>query len=148
TPRERQPPEEAIVSSNVVRALRGASYDFASKPEDAVRRFRTAVDVLGESWVGLEHAQRLASLELAVDFLLRSSGPSDRWASAWRGAAFAGVAALRERASLDRPAVLRGVWSAGLTTRLLREPGAEQSLREAAAARAGALGAEVPAAVD
>lgn len=137
-------PDEDIDSSNVVRALRRASFDFADEPDDALRRFQSAVAVLGASWASLEHAQRLASLELAVEFLLRSSDPDaapSRHADAARAAAFAGVDALLSRDSLDAPAVLRGVWSAGLATRVLRERGAPPALLDTAESRAGAVGA-------
>lgn len=126
--------------------MRAASYSFGDRPAEATDRFVTAARVLGESWVDLDLAQRLASLELSVEFLLRASDPS--WSDDGdgeegvraRAAAFAGVDTLLARDSLDPPSVLRGVWSSGLATRLLRERSLEGDLYEDASARAAAVG--------
>lgn len=132
---------ESIDSSNVVRALRRASFDFASSPDDALRRFQSASSVIGDSWTDLDRAQRLAALELSVEFLLRASDTADdaRYAIAARSTAFAGVDALLARDTPDPSTVNRAVWSAGLTTRLLRERSASAPLLDAAAARVGAI---------
>ncbi len=142
TPRVTAPAEEPIDTSNVVRALRRASYEFADDPDAAVRRFQSAVGVLGESWVDLDRAQRLASLELAVEFLMRASLAEGGWAATSQRAAFAGTDALVTRDTLDPPTILRGVWSSGLATRLLRERGEGTTLFDAAMARATALGVD------
>lgn len=135
------PSPEAIDSSNVVRALRRASFDFASDPEAALRRFQSAFAVIGETWIELDRAQRLAALELSVEFLLRASDSAEdaRFGIAARSTAFAGVDALLARDALDPATVTRAVWSAGLATRLLRERGAESALLDAASARVGAI---------
>lgn len=140
--RRAAPAPEPIDSSNVVRALRRASFDFASDPDDALRRFQSAIAVIGELWTSLDRAQRLAALELSVEFLIRASDSADetRYGISSRSAAFAGVDALLARDALDPSTVTRAVWSAGISTRLLRERSAAPALLDAASARVGAIG--------
>lgn len=137
---------EVIDASGVVRALRRASFDYRSDPRASLERYAQAIAVLGDSWVELDRSQRVAALELAVEFLLRASEGEDSDRAI--GAAFAGVDALVSRPSLDSSAVLRGVWSAGLASRLLRERDLPGRLRESAEQRARSVGVQFRSSLD
>lgn len=145
-PQSANPPDESIDASGVVRALRRASFGYRSDPADALARFAQAVDVLGDSWTAIDRSQRVAALELQVEFLLRSSeGPEAPRATA---ATFAPLDAMLSRESLDATALLRAIWSAGVATRLLRERDLAESLRQSAQQRAGAVGVQLGSSLD
>lgn len=139
-------PDESIDASGVVRALRRASFGYRSDPSDAIARFAQAVDVLGDSWTVIDRSQRVAALELQVEFLLRSSEGRD--APRASTAAFGPLDAMLSRESLDATALLRAVWSAGVATRLLRERDLAESLRQSAQQRAGAVGVQLGSSLD